>query len=203
LEGAVEILRRHSNDDDPVPLNELGQPFESWYGSGRRNFLSQRLLVFMHENQGVYNWAIKLNGADDPPVVVEVDSAPKEVWQPSARTFSEFVYYQVWDYSLKGSSCSAHEPALDPSTLEYLRRSYREEPQTHGGPGNAYRFSAPSGRVLIWHGESHGADWRLLAATGAQLEELLRSVWTQGSLARTLRGDDPAAEQAILKLRKG
>ena len=71
LDGAVDLLSAYSNSDHPREIDELGKPFENWYGRGPRGFLSDNLLVFMHENQGVCSWAIKLDGSPDPPVVVE------------------------------------------------------------------------------------------------------------------------------------
>jgi hypothetical protein len=203
LEGATGALRTYSNDDKPIPLEELGEPFEDWYGRGHRDFRSERLLVFMHENQGVCSWAIRLDGSEDPPVVVQLGSRPREDWLPLARSFSEFLYCQIWDYSLRGAACESQEPELDEAKLQFLRTSFREEPRTYGWPGSTnYRFSAPTGRILIWHSEKHGADWIIQAASHPQLEELLRQVWSLGSLATTLYGRDAAGEQALDNLRR-
>src|SRR4051812_13188258 len=80
-QAALSILAEHSNDDPPIPVWEFA-PVESPAG---------RLIPIRHENQGVCTWAILLDGSEDPPVLVDVDSDGK-VWQPLAREFSTYVY---------------------------------------------------------------------------------------------------------------
>ena len=72
-DDALPILAAHSNDDPPIPLREFSLT-ESTVG---------RLIPIRHENQGVCTWAILLDGSDDPPVLVEVDS-DGTAWQPVA-----------------------------------------------------------------------------------------------------------------------
>src|SRR6266566_8654434 len=71
LRDSGEILRQHSNSDYPVPLNALGKPEPDWCGEGPRDFVHEGLLVFMGENEGVCDWAVRLDGSPDPPVVVQ------------------------------------------------------------------------------------------------------------------------------------
>ena len=61
---AIEILAKYSNQDRPIPLSECAA--QKWN--------SLHLLPFKHENQGVCTWSILLDGSDDPPVYVDMDS---------------------------------------------------------------------------------------------------------------------------------
>jgi hypothetical protein len=202
LEGSVALLRRFSNDDHPVELDRLGAPAEEWYGAGPRDFVAKGLLWIMTENQGVCNWAVKLDGRDDPPVVVEVDSAPNEAWLPLADTFSEFVYCQVWDYQQRKVACSAQEIDLADSDLDYLRRTFEAGPTTASWPGNAnLRFVSQHGCMLLWYGKERGTDWFIWADTANQLVKLLRLVWRCGNLSETLYGLDRDAERLLAQLR--
>src|SRR5215470_9105302 len=67
----VELLAEHSNCDCPISCSELGQRVSRW---NVYDPLSDDLLPFMFENQGVCTWAVRLKGADDPAVFIEVDS---------------------------------------------------------------------------------------------------------------------------------
>ena len=93
LQEAEEVFLKHAGCDRAVALKDLGNEFEDWYGHGPVDFVALGLLVVMHENQGVCNWAVKLEDCNDPPVMVEVDSsssassAPEINWQPYADTF--------------------------------------------------------------------------------------------------------------------
>ena len=203
LENATALLRQHSNDDHPVPLQELGEPVVDWYGVKHRDFLSNSLLWIMGENQGVCNWAVDLNGSDDPPVLVEVDSAPKDNWVLHAGTFSEFIYCRVWDSPLWGFSCSPQEPVLREYDLKLLRSRFLAEPTTYGWPGDAQvRFTAPQGRILLWITQSCGVDWKVSARTADQLESLVQAVWDIGTLASTLYGPGAPGESVLSKLRR-
>lgn len=202
LEGAVELLRRHSNDDDPVPIERLGAPVAPWYGETCRDFLSKSLLLIMLENQGVCNWAVQLDGSPDPPVVVAVDTAPDELWLPATQSFSEFVYCQIWDHAHMSACCAAQEPALALDDLAYLRSRFQQGPTTYGWPGSAnYRFTTPWGRILIWYADHHGADWYLSASSDHDLAQLLRAIWQCGTLAKSLYGCGCEGEECLAQAR--
>src|SRR5438105_2116871 len=62
--NALAILAQHSNDDPPIPIHEFA--LVQWH--------SHLLLPFRVENQGVCVWSILLDGSEDPPVSVDVDS---------------------------------------------------------------------------------------------------------------------------------
>jgi len=111
----VEILATHSNCDHPTPLDRLGEIEQVWHKADSRDSAPKSYLPTMTENQGVCRWAIELDGSDDPPVVVEVDSTSGVSWQHCADTFSTFVYTQVWDWQrLKGPSlCAQVGKSLD------------------------------------------------------------------------------------------
>ena len=202
FDRSVELLQAYSNCDWPVPLDRLGAPAENWYGAGPRDFLQGNLLWFMTENQGVCNWAVKLDGSDDPPVMVEVDSAPNDRWRQLTASFSEFIFCQIWDHP-PFLQCCAQEGDLAPQDLQLLNRQFASGPITRVWPGSFNRrFSSADGRVLIWSSDEHGADWFLFANGEARMENLLRSLWQCGNLPGTLYGIGPEAERALARVRK-
>jgi hypothetical protein len=195
LEGAVQLLERYSNDDSAFAVDELGEPFDDWYGGGQKDFLSNKLLLFMHENQGVCNWAIKLNGDPDPAVVVEVDTAPDAKWLHCTDRFSTFVWCQIWDHSQLAVGVSAQEIELSEHDLCFLRSNFQELHTTYGWPGSVnYRFKSENAAILIWDGEDRGVDWFVSASTATGLKKLLDKLWLCGDLARSIYGDGEADE---------
>ena len=74
LENACRILLEHSNGDPPLDISEFGQPQRDNHGGGPHDLLADDLLLFRWENQRVCAWAIRLDGSDDPPVVVDLDT---------------------------------------------------------------------------------------------------------------------------------
>lgn len=79
------------------------------------NHLEAGHLPFMEEHQGDAEWALVLDGSDDPPVVVAQQpfggpdpadpsewaypaTAAEVAWKPHARTFSSFVFSRCWYY---------------------------------------------------------------------------------------------------------
>lgn len=199
IDGAHSLLATYSNNDWPIELKDLGTPFDDWFGGGPKDFVAEGLLLFMCENQGVCNWAVKLDGTPDPPVVVEVDTAPKAVWLPCADRFSIFIWCQIWDYSFREVGVAAQEIELSPNDLALLKSHFRELPTTNRWPGNAnYRFENECGAILIWDGGDRGADWFAWSRTTSGLKALLRSIWHCGNLSRSFyEVEGPAA--AILE----
>jgi hypothetical protein len=203
LEGAVEILARYSNSDWPFEIGQLGEPFSDWYRGGPRDFLSEKLLLFMRENQGVCNWAIRLDGTPDPPVVVEVDTAPNAEWLPCADRFSTFVWCRIWDYSQLEVGVSAQEIELSEHDLLFLKSKFHQLHTTYGWPGSVnYRFESKNATVLIWDGKDQGVDWFLSAPAPSDLKNLLAEVWHCGNLAESVYGDGEA-EEVLRQLRGG
>jgi hypothetical protein len=206
LEGAVRILAQYSNDNSPFKIEELGEPFQDWYGGGPRDFLSDKLLLFMHENQGVCNWAIRLeDSADpaDPHVVVEVDSAPNAIWLTCADRFSTFIWCQIWDHSQLAVGVSAQETELIERDLRFLQSNFHQLPTTYGWPGRVnYRFESEKAAILIWDTQGRGSDWFLSAPTASDLKELLSKVWHCGNLSESMFGDG-VANEILKKMRNG
>jgi hypothetical protein len=144
------------------------------------------MLLIMTENQGVCNWAVRLDGSDDPPVVVEVDSAPNDRWQPYTSAFSAFIFCRIWDNPPGEIKCFAQDELSD-ADLELLKRTFTAQPTTHAWPGDVqYRFQSRHGRILLWDSDRHGTDWRLHANTPQELAALLSEIWHCGNLRASL-----------------
>lgn len=204
LDDAVGRLERYSNSDHAVPINELGTPFGDWYGGGPRDFVAEGLLLFMQENQGVCNWAFKLDGEPDPAVVVEVDTAPDAAWLPCADQFSTFVRCQVWDRRPDyATGVAAQEEELSRFDLAYLRSHFREMPVTCGWPGHTnYRFENEHGGILIWDGGAdRGVDWSIGSRSSSELHALLTQIWRCGKLSKSLYGNQADADSILELLR--
>lgn len=192
-EGAINILATHSNKDSPIALGEF--VVQQWQ--------TRRLLPFQLENQGVCVWAILLNGSEDPPVYVDVDSDGRQ-WQMHAPTFSAYVGTCVWDYA-----CVLHRPALvaaqnkplSPAALNELRARYSEQPVTFGSPGSAqYRFAGDDRAILIWISEGQ-ADWFIGALDAKTLETALRSVWRIDDVGESLYDCSEIGKAVLDKIR--
>jgi hypothetical protein len=98
--------------------------------------MGDKILPFMIENQGVCIWGVRLDGGDDPPVVVEVDSGTPPRWQLCAERFSDWLGSQVENFRvLKSSRFVAQAPALYDSVVRLLRQHFEEGMQTHAWPG--------------------------------------------------------------------
>jgi hypothetical protein len=167
-------------------MAQLGEPEQDWHGWGPQDLLAESLLIVMDENLHVAQWAVYLDGSDDPPVLVrEAGIGPRPDWRHYADTFSAFVYTHVWDWTgpgggllgedvrcLLGAQCRQ----LSQSDLAVLRRQLREEPITYGWPGRiTYRFTADRGRARIWDQEGR-ADWQLWADTRDDLASIAARV---------------------------
>ena len=188
----------------PLSIDELGEPYLNWYGGGKRNFLEQQLVVFMGENQGVCNWAFRLDGNPDPEVVVEVDTAPNDEWLPCADRFSTFVYCQIWDHRRGCASAivAAQELEFPELDLQFLKSNFVQHPSTYGWPGRSnYRFEDQDGAILIWDSEEQGADWFASARTPASLHAVLSRIWHCGNLAETMYSVTPEAANILRVLR--
>ena len=201
LDKAVEILSDRTTDL-PVELRELGKPFDDWYGGGPCDFVSKGYLVVMRENQGVCNWAVRLNDEDDPPVVVEVDSSPDVVWQPFAESFSTFIYTLIIDSGLNNcSSLAAQDQSLSARDLKFLQENFFQGPSTFNWPGKTnYRFSMEDQNILIWDSPDQ-SDWNLWSDSTESLKSLVEKVWHLGSLEETIYGHDSSGDE-ILSLMK-
>ena len=175
---AIEILAAHSNQDPPIAIDAFA--IIDWQ--------SRRLLPFRYENQGVCTWAIVLDGSDDPPVCVDVDSVGKN-WQPVTPTFSEHIYACVWDYRIvldQPGLVQAQNESLSDSTIGSLRAGFAAELETHGWPGNTqYRFIRDRAAILLWSSNDQ-ADWFIGAADAGSLEAVLKAIWNLDSVGQAL-----------------
>jgi hypothetical protein len=193
-DGALPVLAVHSNADRPVPVQEFSLT-ESTVG---------RLISIRWENQGVCNWAILLDGSDDPPVLVDVDSGGT-VWQPLAQKFSTYVYTCVWDYHVvlrRPALVQAQNGPLSPRSLQMLQELFDERPRTFGWPGSAqYRFDGGQHGILIWSTEGQQADWFVGAADASSLESALRLVWHLDGVGESLYDCSNIAKVILAKLK--
>jgi hypothetical protein len=216
LRAAVEILAGDSADD-VVAIGELGEPFDGW-GSGRRDFVREGLLVIRIENQGVCHWAVPLEDGDDPRVLVEVDSPPDRlVWQLHAPSFSGYVFTLAWDRLAFGLpyGLAAQDGPLGQQDLALLEQRFVRRPSTYAWPGRVnFRFERGDQRVVVWNADGFDhddpraefggqADWWLHAGTAASLASLAGELRGCGGLATRLyavSGGAPA-EQVVSDLR--
>jgi hypothetical protein len=163
-----DVLSKYSNDDWALAPSEFA----------RVEVCGRELVKFLVENQGVCWWGFELNGSDDPPVKVNLDPPPDNLFQYAA-TFSEFTYVRVFDfdgwYDEDRFLLETREP-LQQTTLRWLESRFVSEPWSVGWPGTTnYRFSTPLGRIVIWDCEGQ-ADWILTAPSSAALDHLKREV---------------------------
>ena len=126
---ALSVLSEHSNGDPPIPVAEFALT-QSMVGP---------LIPIRQENQGVCTWAILLDGSNDPPVFVGMDSAGTQ-WRLHAQNFSTYVYACVWDYRIV-----LKQPALGTAS-ENDKSNQRSFSQ---GPGRLIRAAAEDVR-LAW-----------------------------------------------------
>jgi hypothetical protein len=188
LEGACELLMQYSNGDPPVAITDLG----------RDTLIAGDSLIFRHENQGVCAWAVRLNGSDDPPVVVDYCTGFTEC-RPCANTFSDYVYSCVWDWGLvlNHATIQAQNPPISDEALSFLRRDFTAELETNGWPGEIqYRFSSPDQRILVWAAKDQ-ADWWLAGDSDDALCRLVRSLRDVDELGRSLWSSDAAGESVL------
>lgn len=194
-EKAIDILAKYSNQDWPIPLQEFAV----------KDWKTQRLLPFKYENQGVCTWAFLLDGSDDPPVYVDMDSNGAQ-WNLQAPTFSAFVYSCVWDYVFvldRPAQVRAQNESLSTASLGQLRSRFREQPSTFGWPGNTqHRFAGNDHAILIWAGEGQ-ADWFVGARDAKSLESVVRDVWMLDNVGQSLYDCDEVGKTVLDRIRSG
>lgn len=195
-DGALPILALHSNDDPPIPVEEFSCT-ESAAG---------QLIPIRWENQGVCTWALLLDGSNDPPVVVDVDSNGR-LWQPFAETFSTYVYTSVWDYHVvlrQPALVQAQNAPLSLRVLQTLQDLFDELPRTFSWPGSIqHRFAGGRQGILIWATANQQADWFVGAAEAASLETALRLVWDLDAVGESFYECSEIARAILAKLKAG
>jgi hypothetical protein len=208
MRGGIELLKRNSNCDEPLAIEELGDRFE-WRWSVTPDCLAEGRLIFMFENQAVSVWALGLRGGDDPPVFVARD--PDLEWRPCAEAFSTFVGCQVWDHTEifdranppRRILVQAQDVPLRSNDLAFLRQGFSARATTHGWPGdNQYRFERGEARILIWDGEDQ-ADWWITAATAAGLAAVVAELRHCGTLGTTLWSDAETGTEVLATAKVG
>lgn len=204
LEDSVNLWGRYTNDDYPAPIDELGELVD-WV-KPPRDLVREGLLLIARENQGVASWAVRLDGTEDPAVVVEVDSWPDPNWIPCADKFSTFLFCQFWDYcegpcDLRSNLLLARvSEDLTDDTLSSLRRGFEELPSTFGWPsGTSLRFQGHGGRMLIWR-DKRESDWHLVGRTELELRSLLRKLRDSGIPNHAPYTYDQATEPILHKI---
>lgn len=190
---AIEILEKHSNQDPPIPIGEF--TLSQWG--------AHRLLPFRIENQGVCIWSIVLDGSDDPPIYVDVDSTGTE-WHLQAPTFSAYVYACVWDYKVvfgQPALAQAQNEPLSAEAIADLEMAFVAQPKTYGWPGSTqYRFAGNNHAVLIWAADGQ-ADWFVGACDERSLESALRKVWQLNDVGKSFYDCSEIAKGVLARLR--
>jgi hypothetical protein len=205
MRDGIDVLRRNTNTDHPVAIERLGEPLEWRWDETHDLVREEGLLVFMVESQAVCIWALRLQGGDDPPVVVARD--PDLEWRACAERFSTFIACQVWDHRevFPGGDhrilLAAQASSLEGTDLAFLRSRFSENPTTHGWPGdNQYRFERGDSRLLIWDAEGQ-SDWWVSATTEANLAGVTRELWRCADLSQSLYSNDPRGQSVLRMLR--
>jgi len=162
------VLSKYSNGDWALDPSEFA----------RVEVCGKELAKILVENQSVCWWGFELNGSDDPPVHVNLDPPPDNLFQYAA-TFSEFTYVRVFDFDGWWNEdrflLEIREP-LQQATIRWLESRFVSEPRSVGWPGViTYRFSTSLGRIIIWQGERQ-ADWILTAPSSDALIHLKQEV---------------------------
>jgi hypothetical protein len=163
------FLKEFSNCDHP--LEPLQFPPNRWPAY---NSLEHGLLPFMIENQGVCTWAIRLDDAPDPNVVVEIDSGSTPGWKPCGASFSAWLYCQVLDRKVLDSALfAAQAEPLSAEVLSKLVTVMTERPRTHAWPArDNIRLHCDLGDVLLWSGEDQ-CDWWIAPRSSSMAFQLL------------------------------
>jgi hypothetical protein len=201
LNAAPELLRTLSPDDRQARLDGLKAAktydefegwkttpddlaaAEQWYtilpeagegASTRHGYGAEPLLQVGVSGPGTCRWAVRLDGSDDPEVLVEDVDA--DVWRRAAEHYSTFLLARAWDRqpaALHGR-LGASSPSAEAVGL--LRDRFREGPRTFGWPGDwQLRFSDGDVRLRIAkHSDCDWADWTLAGSSRAALEAFVR-----------------------------
>jgi hypothetical protein len=146
-----------------------------------------------------------LDGSDDPPVYVDVDSNGVQ-WDLQAPTFSAYVYSCVWDYVFvldQSVLVQAQNEPLSTEAIGELRGRFRQQPSTFGWPGNTqHRFAGNGHAILIWAGEEQ-ADWFVGAHDPVSLESVVREVWMLDNVGQSFYDCDEMGKIVLDRIRTG
>jgi hypothetical protein len=203
IDGACRIMREYSNDDPPIPVNELGSPRRDTRGGGPVDLISRNLVPFRYENQAVCIWAFRIDGTDDPPVEVDLNTYFR-TWTPCGVSFSQHLYASTWDFACvltRELLVQAQNRPLTTSALGHLQSHFTSGPTTFGWPGHTqYRFNHNDKRILIWASDRQ-ADWWLSADNEESLGELLSDIRSCDSVGKAMWSHSERGS-ALLELRR-
>jgi hypothetical protein len=179
----TQLLADYSNNDHPIPISKLGRPLARWLPYDP---VKNGVLPFMVENQGVCTWAIRLNGQDDPAVLVEVDSGSPPQWQLCAEHFTDWVHLLIRDWlTLQQLRFQAQAIPLTEQDLTILGAAFQEIGRTYAWPGTInYRLHNAWGDLIIWAG-SNQSDWFLCPLPDME-QALLTHLWQCANLRQSL-----------------
>jgi len=154
----VEEWFASRNWDQMVPLQQLElETRKYWECELGLRFLNvpphmqaHEGIHFFTECQGCWSWWILLNGAEDPPVIVE--SLFDEAQILACDKLSDFIFACAWDHSIMDSpffqsGCYTSEKEF----LVFLRNRCVEKPTTRlTSTEHRYRFECKNGRLFLF-----------------------------------------------------
>jgi hypothetical protein len=195
LENGPDLLAHFSNEDWPIPPDQLAEPL---VGDTGIDPLTEHLLPFMIENQNVCQWAIQLDAGDDPPVAVRVDDQSSPDWQRCAERFSDWLKCQIRDSQLLAQYWfAAQVPPLTAIVLSALRERFEEGLQTRAWPGETnYRLSNARSQILLWSTTDH-CDWKVLPRSGEMAAAALDEIDAISGVGSSLYALTPSSESVL------
>lgn len=190
LSESDEILRKYSNDDQPIPCEQFKLSMHD----------GKQLVPFKIENQSVCTWAIDINSGQDPDVLVAVDCDEK-LWV-YVQSFSNYVYSCVWDYAI----CMGNSIVVMSNNIKFsaeskaaLESMFEPEITTHGWPGdNQFRYSGQGVQILVWDSKDQ-ADWFISSENEIAIIAALRKINDLDGVGATLYGNTGIAVGTIKK----
>lgn len=173
-----------------------------------RGYVDGNYFIFLHENQGVYNWSFMINMGDDPPIMVR-ETEPNKPYVPCALTFSDFVYARIFDCgtdnSKDGHTLFAITEPIDNHSLAYLASHLKQELTTRDISSHfTFRYSGDGiGVSIMQRIENPGqSDWNIFAASETKLTEICQLIWHIATLSTALDPfNDEIGQKVLDKLR--
>ena len=152
-DDATRLLATYSNTDQALDLAHMERV-------GDR-------VVFMIENQGVCRWAFRLDGADDPEVVVQIEDAP---WESCGCGFASFVAAQIfdWPHAWAEDWRVLWGDPLATQTLAWLAERFQAGPIARQRTWPTHRFFDDRNRISIL-----GDEWWVKSKSVADMDRLL------------------------------
>ena len=202
--GSTDLLRQHSNRDEPVHLHMLDGELSRKI-SLTVNGQQGHLVGVLWENQAVYKWTVFIPAdasIDDPSVYVGcVRLKPNELeWKLFSHTFSDFIYAFFWDYAeyQYNAAVTADFTAID---YDRLRDTFHKLPlQTFSFPREiTCRLYRNDQRVVLWRNETE-ADGYFSASTPDSMRNLVQTICQIDSIRQYIVGNEPASNRLISEI---